>query len=116
MIKIEPIQKIIESIKQKSQCHSSSNKNNPYTTTLATILEDTTYINTVADSAATGHFFPNKNNKKNSHSTIEEVVCANNQTMNSVATTALDIPELSIKAKTAYYFNEMEHHYYQYHY
>jgi hypothetical protein len=115
MITIEPIKKIKESIKQKSQCHSSSNKNNLYKTTLATILEDTTYINTVADSAATGHFFPNKNNKKNSHSTIE-VVCANNQTMNSVATTALDIPELSIKAKTAYYFNEMEHHYYQYHY
>jgi hypothetical protein len=107
MIKIEPIKKIKESIKQKSQCHSLSNKNNLYTTTLATILEDTTYINAVADSAATGHFFPNKNNKKNIHSTME-VVCENNQTMNSVATTALDIPELSIKAKTAYHFNEME--------
>jgi hypothetical protein len=67
---------------------------------LATILEDTTTIDTVADSAATGHFFPNENNDKNSHDNIE-VVCANNQTMISKATAILDIPELSTKAKTA---------------
>jgi hypothetical protein len=36
------------------------------------------------------------------------VVCANNETMVSVATTELDIPELSSKAKTAYCFNEMK--------
>jgi hypothetical protein len=90
----------------KSQCHSSSNTN-LYKTDLETILENTTIINTVADSAATGHFFPNRNNKKNSHNIIE-VVCANTQTMESVATTQLDIPELSMKAKTAFHFNEME--------
>jgi hypothetical protein len=39
---------------------------------------------------------------------IIEVVCANNQTMESVATTAWDILELSMKAKTAFHFNEME--------
>jgi hypothetical protein len=103
---IEPIKKIKAPIKTTSQCHSSSNKNKNYTP-LETILEDTAYINTVADSAATGHFFPNKNNKQNNHNEIE-VVCANNQTMNSVATTELDIPELTNKAKTAYHFNEME--------
>jgi hypothetical protein len=75
----------------QSQCHSSSNKN-LYKTDQETILENTTIINTVADSAATGHFFPNKNSKKNSHNNIE-VVCANNQTMESVATTTLDIPK-----------------------
>jgi hypothetical protein len=90
----------------QSQCHSLSNKK-LYQTKLETILENTTIINTVADSAATGHFFPNKNNGKNSHNTIE-VVCANNQTMESVATTQLDIPELSMKAKTAFQFNEMK--------
>jgi hypothetical protein len=83
-----------------------SNKN-LYKTDLETILENTTICNTVADSAATGHFFPNKNNEKNSHNIIE-VVCANNQTMESVATTQLDIPELSMKAKTAFHFNEMK--------
>jgi hypothetical protein len=37
------------------------------------------------------------------------VVCANNETMVSVATTELDIPELLLnKAKTAYCFNEMK--------
>jgi hypothetical protein len=61
----------------------------------------------VADSAATGHFFPDKNNEKNSHNIIE-VICANNQTMESVGTIVLDIPELSMKAKTAFHFNEME--------
>jgi hypothetical protein len=90
----------------QSQCHSSSNTN-LYKTNLETILEDSTIINTVADSAATGHLFPNKNNEKNSHNIIE-VVCANNQTMESVATTQLNIPELSMKAKTAFHFNEME--------
>jgi hypothetical protein len=50
----------------QSQCHSSSNKN-LYKTDLETILENTTIINTVADSATTGHFFPDKNNKKNIH-------------------------------------------------
>jgi hypothetical protein len=89
----------------QSQCHSSSNKQ--YKTNLETILENTTIINTVADSAATGHFFPDRNNEKNSHNIIK-VVCANNQTMESVATTALDIPELSLKAKTAFHFNEMK--------
>jgi hypothetical protein len=90
----------------QSQCHSSSNKK-LLKTNLETILENTTIINTVADSAATGHFFPNKNNDKNKHNIIE-VVCANNQTMESVATTTLDIPELSLKAKTAFHFNEMK--------
>jgi hypothetical protein len=41
------------------------------------------------------------------HDSIE-VVCANNQTMISQATSILDIPELSTKAKTAYKFNEMK--------
>jgi hypothetical protein len=59
---------------------------------------------TVADSAATGHFFPNENNSTNKHNEIE-VVCANNETMVSVETTELDIPELLSKAKTAYCFN-----------
>jgi hypothetical protein len=90
----------------QSQCHSSSNKS-LYKTNLETILENSTIINTVADLAATGHFFPNKNNEQNNHNIIE-VVCANNQTTESVATTALDIPELSMKAKTAFHFNEME--------
>jgi hypothetical protein len=90
----------------QSQCHSSSNKN-LYKTALETILENSTIINTVADSAATRHFFPKKNNEKNKHNIIE-VVCANNQSMESVATAALDIPELSIKAKTAFHFNKME--------
>jgi hypothetical protein len=90
----------------KSQCHSSSN-NTLYKTNLETILENTTTTNTVADSAATGHFFPNENNEKISHN-ITEVVCANNQTMESVATTQLDIPELSMKAETAFHFNEMK--------
>jgi hypothetical protein len=89
----------------KSQCHFSSNK--LYKTALKTILENSAIINTVADSAATGHFFPNTNNEKNKHNIIE-VVCANNQTMESVATTTLDIPELSMKAITAFHFNEMQ--------
>jgi hypothetical protein len=89
----------------RPQCYSSSNK--LYKIKLETILENTTIINTVADSAATRHFFPNKNNEKNSHNIIE-VVCANNQTMESVATTTLDIPELSMNAKTAFHFNEMQ--------
>ena len=81
--------KVIENNTKKpitqSQCLSSSNKN-LYKTDLETILENTTISNTVADSAATGHFFPNRNNKQNNHNIIE-VVCANNQTMESVATT-----------------------------
>jgi hypothetical protein len=89
----------------QSQCHSLSNK--LYQIKLETILKNTTIINTVADSAATRHIFPNKNNEKNSHNIIE-VVCANNQTMESVATTTLDIPELSKKAETAFHFNEMQ--------
>jgi hypothetical protein len=90
----------------QSQCHSSSNKN-LYNTSLEPILENLTIINTVANSAATGHFFSNRNNEKNTHNIIE-IVCVNNQTMESVATTQLVIPELSMKAKTAYHFNEME--------
>jgi hypothetical protein len=90
----------------QSPCHSSSNTY-LYKTNLEAILENTTIINTVADSAATGHFFPNKNNEQNNHNIIE-VVCANNQSMESVATTALDIPDLSMKEKTAFHFNEME--------
>jgi hypothetical protein len=38
----------------------------------------------------------------------EHAICANNQTMISQATSVLDIPELSTKAKTAYKFNEMK--------
>jgi hypothetical protein len=91
-----------------SQCHSSSNKTNLYIPTLPTILEDSEQTtDTVADSAATGHFFPNENNEKNSHNNIK-VICANNQTMISQATSILDIPELSTKARTAYKFNEMK--------
>jgi hypothetical protein len=97
-----------ETINQiKSQCHSSSNKNNLYIPTLETILEESTTIDTVADLAATGHFFPNEDNEKNSHNNIE-VVCANNETMISQATSILNIPEPSTKAKTAYKFNEMK--------
>jgi hypothetical protein len=91
----------------KSQCHSSSNKDNIYRPTLETILEESATIDTVADSATTGHFFPNEDKEKNNHNNIE-VVCANNQTMISQATSFLDIPELSMKAKTAYKFNEMK--------
>jgi hypothetical protein len=94
-------------INRKSQCHSSSNKPKYRKSVLATILENNTPTETVADSAATGHFFPNQNNRSNKHKEIE-VVCANNETMVSVATTELDIPELSSKAKTAYCFNEMK--------
>jgi hypothetical protein len=80
MIEIAPIRNNKkETINNKSQCHSSSNKQ-LYKTALETILEDSTTINTVADSAATGHFFPNEYNERNSHNNIE-VVCANNQTM-----------------------------------
>jgi len=93
-------------INRKSQCHSSSNKPPYRKSILETILENNT-TETVADSAATGHFFPNHNNTTNKHNQIE-VVCANNETMVSVATTELDIPELSSKAKTAYCFNEMK--------
>jgi hypothetical protein len=109
MIEIAPLIKKNkkETIKQTSQCHSSSTKPSLYKPTLATILEDTVIINTIADSAATGHFFPNKNNKRNNHNKIQ-VLCANNQSMDSVATTELTIPELSKKARTAYHFNEME--------
>jgi hypothetical protein len=93
-------------INKKSQCHSSSNKS-LYKTALETILEESTTIDTVADSAATGHFFPNENNDKNKHNEIE-VVYVNNQSMISKATTELDIPELSSKAKTAYRFDELK--------
>jgi hypothetical protein len=96
-----------ETIKQKSQCHSSSNKTNFYTPTLATILEGSAMIDTVADSVATGHFIPNEDNKRNNQDNIE-VVCANNQTMISQATSVLNIPELSTKAKTAYKFKEVK--------
>jgi hypothetical protein len=101
-----------QTTEQKSQCHSSSNKTNLYRpnlyiSTLASILEGSAMIETVADSAVTGHFFPNENNEKNNHDNIE-VVCANNQTMISQATSVFDIPELSTKAKTAYKFNEMK--------
>ncbi|OEU09064.1 hypothetical protein FRACYDRAFT_248889 [Fragilariopsis cylindrus CCMP1102] len=67
---------------------------------LATILEDIAYVNSVADSGATGYFFPNKDNK--------QVICANNHSVDSVAITKLDIPELTTTAQTAYPFNEME--------
>ena len=69
-------------------------------------LEDTEMIDTVADLGTTGHFFPNKVNKKNSHNEIK-VICASNHSMESVATTALDIPKLPMKANTAYNFNEI---------
>ena len=94
-------------INSKSHCYSSSNQPPSRKSVLETILENNTTTDTVADSAATGHFFPNHNNSTNNHNQIE-VVCANNETMVSVATTALDIPELSNKAKTAYCFNEMK--------
>ncbi|MGK3760155.1 MAG: hypothetical protein ACI8RD_012472 [Bacillariaceae sp.] len=90
-----------------NQCHSSSNRTKYRKSVLATILENNTTTDTVADSAATGHFFPNQNNNTNKHNEIE-VVCANNESMVSVATTELDIPELSSKAKTAYCFNKMK--------
>jgi hypothetical protein len=92
-------------INHNSQCYSSRT-NNKYRTILETILEHDT-LDTVADTAATGHFFPNEDGKENQHNEIE-VVCANNQTMISQATTVLDIPALSQKAKTAYHFNEMK--------
>ena len=72
-------------INSKSQCYSSSNKPPSRKSVLATILENNTTTNIVADSAATGHFFPNDNNNTNKHNEIE-VVCANNETMVSVAT------------------------------
>jgi hypothetical protein len=93
-----------DTIINHSHCYSS--RTNTKTTILETILENAT-LATVADTAATGHFFPNEHNDENKHKEIE-VVCANNQTMISKATTVLDIPELSQKAKTAYKFNEMK--------
>ena len=75
-----------------------------YQTNVTMSLEDTEMIDTVADSGTTGHFFPNKVNKKNSHNEIK-VICASNHSMESVATSALDIPKLSMKANTAYHFN-----------
>jgi hypothetical protein len=80
-------------INSKSQCYSSSNKPPYRKSVLETILENNTTTDTVADSAATGHFFPNQNNSTNKHNQIE-VVCANNETMVSVATTELDIPDV----------------------
>ena len=41
--------------------------------TKQTLGENSTTIDTVADSAATGHFFPNENNDKNIHNQIEVV-------------------------------------------
>ena len=63
MIEIGPliINNNKETIRPISQCHSSHNKRS---TELATILEDTEYISTGADSAATGHFFPNKDKNR----------------------------------------------------
>ena len=75
-------------------------RTNRHNKALATILEDIAYINSVADSGATGYFFPNKDNK--------QVICANNHSMDSVAITKLDIPELTTTAQTTYPFNEME--------
>ena len=57
-------------INSKSQCYSSSNKQNKQSV-LATILDNNTTTNIVADSAATGHFFPNENNRKNDPNQIE---------------------------------------------
>jgi hypothetical protein len=65
------------------------------------------YINTTADSGATGHFLPNDNAKQTIHDKIR-VICANKQTMDSVTTSKLDIPEVSEEAKTAFHFNEMD--------
>ena len=52
-------------------------------------------------------FLPKQRQKENGHNEIQ-VICANNHSMDSVATTQLDIPELSTKAQTAYHLNEME--------
>jgi len=41
---------------------------------LVTILENETTTDTVSDSAATGHFFPNEEKEENKHNQIE-VVC-----------------------------------------
>ena len=51
-------------------------------------------------------FLPKQRQKENGHNEIQ-VICANNHSMDSVATTQLDIPELSTKAQTAYHLNEM---------
>jgi hypothetical protein len=91
--------------KHNSQWYSSST-NTKKKTVVKTIPENET-MDTVADSAATGHFFPNGDNAENDHNEIG-VVCANIQTMISKATTVLNKPELSTKAKTAYKFSEMK--------
>jgi hypothetical protein len=91
--------------KHNSQWYSSST-NTKKKTVMKTIPENET-MDTVADSAATGHFFPNGDNAENDHNEIG-VVCANIQTMISKATTVLNKPELSTKAKTAYKFSEMK--------
>jgi hypothetical protein len=71
MIKIVPYKNNKEST--INQCHSSSNKPKHKQSVLAAILENNTTTNTVADSAATGHFFPNENNNTNKHNEIEVV-------------------------------------------
>ena len=71
------------------------------------IIPANTSINVVAETAATGHFLPNENNNKNKHKEIEGA-CANNENMVPVATTNIDVLELTNKEKTEYFFDEMK--------
>ena len=60
MIEIAPINDDKkETIKPKSQCHSLSRKS-LHKTAPEKILENSVFIDTVADSGTTRHFFPNK--------------------------------------------------------
>ena len=56
-----------ETISSKSQCHSLSNKIQYRKSMYVTILENETTTDTVADSAATCHFFPNEEKEGNKH-------------------------------------------------
>jgi hypothetical protein len=70
MIEIVTKNNKANTINKESQCHSSSNKPPYRKSILETILENNTTTDTVADSAATGHFFPNHNNSTNNHNQI----------------------------------------------
>ena len=65
-----------ETISSKSQCHSLSNRTQYRKSMYVTLLENETTTDTVADSAATCHFFPNeeKEGKKNTIIELKEYI------------------------------------------
>jgi hypothetical protein len=60
------------------------------------------------DTAATGHFLPLGYKGKILPKEEIEVICANDATMQSVATQELDIPSLPARAKKAHLFKGMD--------